>query len=168
MVWWFELRPSREPRSSTPSRQAALFDFKSEQIRSLAIARGSQRLELARTDTGWRLVAPESGSADALRVDQLARTLADLIPDRQLGVSDQSLDIYGLDPPSLVVDVGLEKETRHLFVGKPTVDRGGYFARIDQQRTVYVIPATLVDQQMSAALDRPPKATPTPAHAATP
>ncbi len=101
-------------------------------------------------------------------MDQLARTLADLIPDRQLGVSDQSLDIYGLDPPSLVVDVGLEKETRHLFVGKPTVDRGGYFARIDQQRTVYVIPATLVDQQMTAALDHPPKATPTPAPAATP
>ena len=167
VVWWLELRPGREPHPSS-SRQSALFNFKSEQVRTLAIIRGPQRLELSRTGTGWQIVIPEPGSADALRVDQLARALAELIPDRQLGASEQPLDIYGLEPPSLIVDVGLERETWHLYIGKPTIDRGGYFARVDQLRTVYVISATLVDQQLIAALERPPRATPIPSPAATP
>ncbi len=167
VAWWFEFRPGRALHTASPS-PSALLDFRSEQVQRLAIVRGARRVELSRTDAGWRITVPDLGSADPFRVDQLVSALAHLVPERRVILEDQPLDIYGLNPPVLVVDLALDKEVRRLSVGAPTVDRGGYFARVDQGRTVFILPASLVDQQLVPALEHPPTAAAVPSASSPP
>jgi len=169
VVWWTELRPGRQERlTASPSRPPALLNATADQVRRLVIIKGTLRVELARSESGWRVAVPDLGTADSGRTDQLVRTLAALTPDRQVSGSDERLDVYGLEPPAITVDLVLETETRRLFIGSSTVDRTGYFARVDQGRTVYVIPASVVDQQVVMALEHPPTPTPTPTPAPAP
>ena len=163
-VWWTELRGGRSERLPvSPSGPAALFNVNADQVRQLVIVKKDRRLELARTDSGWRIAVPDLGAADSGRTDLLVRTLAALVPNRELSGTGERLDVYGLEPAAITIDLVLEKETKRLLIGSQTVDKNGYFARLDPGRVVYVIPASAVDQQVVMALEHPPTPTPTPA-----
>ncbi len=168
-VYFGELRrPVRtEPGTPTP---APLWGVASDQVVGLTLRDSAQETRLSRPAGGaWRLEAPTAEEADGERVERSLSQLTDLTANRTFTDTVGALADYGLGEPTLTVTLHLaDGSARVLKVGGPNPLGTAYYAQVEGQAAVHLVPDYLV-QDLRGLLDQPPvRPTPTPTAAATP
>lgn len=158
-------RPSPET-SVTPSAtpMTPLLSFDKATVRALRLSAPSrgQRTELVyESDGKWYIKVPIEEEADQSEIDLIIGDLAELRPQRALSEPLSSLADYDLDPPSIVVEIELQDTTRTLKVGAQDAIGSGYYAQVDGDERLWLIPY-YVGSELERVLNTPPvKPTPT-------
>lgn len=142
--------PAGEAASTTPVATSAppLLTFSSADARAVRIEgiADGRHTELVYRDSGlWHVTLPvEEEAADQGQAVRLVEELADLRPRRVLTETTAPLADYGLEPPAMRVEVELADGSRRaVLLGARNADGSGFYARLDGESTVYLIPATL-------------------------
>lgn len=144
IVTWHQERSARQEREAR-----RLMPVKEEEITAIAMRTKDQEIRLVRQDKVWRLEKPLQAKADQETVRSQVNLLTTLERDRDLGeLSDPKA--YGLDQPSLVVEVTAKGQTHRLKVGQATPGQLGYYVQRNDEPRLYTLGATTKD-----TLDRP-------------
>jgi hypothetical protein len=124
------------------NRQLLVYD--QSEVERITIRYPTDILVLERAGDRWRVSKPVEGDAVATTVENILEVLPNL---RYAGVEPSAagdLARYGLDPPRLVVTVGLTRgrELPTLAVGR---ERGGvHFVMVGSRAPVYTVDARLI------------------------
>lgn len=162
----FLLNNNRADTGGTPTPVATQYVWQSTgAVVGLDVVSGTQKIAL-RGDpaTGsWRLEQPVAGEADTFAVSTIADSFQSLEATSVL-TEKVNLADFGLDPQGLTVTAIFTGTTtpRTVLIGGPTFDGAGYYARIPDVETVYVVSNTTIEPLKSWLL-APPLAPPTPA-----
>jgi hypothetical protein len=125
-------------------------------IHEIKIAGPEHALTLKKSAQGWQLAAPYESPA----ADDAAKTLVDDLSGLKIeklvadGVTD--LGKYGLDKPLVKVEVTQgekDKAVSSLSIGKPAENGDGRYARVGENKTVFLVGSKLADNLKRPALD---------------
>lgn len=133
-------------RSPFDLREKTALKFTREDVKSVTLVKGSERLSLEKTGNDWKLVAPSSARADNNAVDAL---ITQLTQAKMTGVTageatPAALKEHGLDKPQLVVTVGAGSAKAELAIGKKEDDTH-VFARDLSRPLIFSVDKTLLD-----------------------
>jgi len=168
-VYFGELRRPPVPGPANPTA-ALLWDVAPEQVVGLSVRSEGQETRLARPAGGeWSLEAPQADAADDSRVTQVLNRLASVTPSRTFTATIGPLEDYGLVQPSLEVALRLaDGRTEALSVGASNPQQTAYYAQVQGQGALHLLPSSLV-VSLRELLERPPvRPTPTPTSTSAP
>jgi hypothetical protein len=144
LVSWHQERTARQEREAR-----RLLPVKEEEITAIVLRKKDQEIRLVRQEKTWRLEKPLQAKADQETVRSQASLLATLDRERDLGeLGDPKA--YGLDQPSLVVEVTAHGQTHRLKVGQATPGQLGYYVQRGEENRLYTLSAAT-----KGTLDRP-------------
>jgi hypothetical protein len=143
--------------ASTPPKILAL---KEADISKIEIKKkGADEVVLAKNDVGkWQITNPKAFGADRDAVSSMVSTLSSLNSERV--VEDKAVDLkqYGLDEPSLEVDVATKgNKPQKLLVGDDTPTSNGVFAMLAGDPRVFTLASytkTSVDKTANDLRDK--------------
>ncbi len=165
--------PAGSAEGGTPvaTLQPPLLTFASADARTVRIVRteDERRIEFVYRDSGlWHITEPVAEEADQAQVVRLVEELADLRPRRTLSETTAVLAEYGLVPPAMRIEVELADGTRHaVLLGNRNPDSSGFYAQVEGEPTVYLVPVTLGMDAEDYMATPPVKPTPMPTAEAT-
>jgi hypothetical protein len=114
--------------------------------------------QIVRTGDNWEVVGPFKVTAPSSVVEQLRNALQSPRAEEYRSADDQGVEQYGLAKPALqVTAVTRQGKEYTLWLGNPTGEKGGRFARLPSRPGVFVVNETLakaVDQSPLDFLDR--------------
>lgn len=157
-VYWSEMKPQSQSETVVVSEEG-LFSFTEEEVQRLTIQRGEgERLAFIRLETAassWRMKQPEGTPAEEGAIAFLLDLLLKENTSKTFTVETENLTLYGLDQPSVRINIELKNNTKHQIVlGNPTFDEESIYAQINpdenQETEVYILP---IDFQY--AVERP-------------
>jgi hypothetical protein len=98
-----------------------------------------------KTDGTWRLVEPAPAPADESELTSITSSLASLEMQRVVAESAGDLKQYGLDPARIEVSFRSkgQKEARRIALGEKTPTSGDMYARVPDQKRVFLVPSFL-------------------------
>jgi hypothetical protein len=131
----------KEPGADTEKRPK-VFSLDASKIDELEVKLSSgQQTVLKRSDGAWQMVQPMPAHADEGEVSGITSNLASLESQRVVDESPSDLKQYGLAEPR--VDVGFkaagDKDFRHLYIGDKTATGGDLYAKLPNQKKVFLI-----------------------------
>jgi hypothetical protein len=135
-----------KPAASTEDKAKAFTALQAENIEELQIkAASGETSRLRKGANGWELVEPLKAEADASEASSVTSNLGSLEIQRVVEENPADLAQYGLNPPR--VDVAFrvkdEKEFRHLLVGEKTPTGGDLYAKLPNDKKVFLISSFL-------------------------
>lgn len=130
----------KPPTSDTEIKQKA-FTVKPETIDEIQIKTASGETVVAKKNgTAWELIAP-AAKADESELSTITTNLASLEIQRVVDEQPSDLKQYGLAEPR--VDVAFksagDKELKHLLVGDKTATGGDLYAKLPDEKKVFLI-----------------------------
>jgi hypothetical protein len=144
------LNPPPEP--GVQPTQALLWAFESEDLVRISITKRFQTTTVERTGMTWRVVEPNPGDADILRVYNVADQVA-MMRSRTL---TGKLADFGLTDPQAEVTLGLEDESTVSFtIGDLNPNGTHYYIQKENDPEVHLVPASSIDGLL-AMVDNPP------------
>ena len=134
------------PATTTEEKAKAFAALTADNIEELQIkAASGETSHLRKGANGWEIVEPVKAEADASEATSVASNLGSLEIQRVVEENPSDLAQYGLNPPR--VDVAFrvkdEKEFRHLFVGEKTPTGGDLYAKLQNDKKVFLISSFL-------------------------
>src|SRR5712692_3442993 len=92
---------------------------------------------------GWQIVQPLTAKADESEASSITSALASAEITQVIDENPSNLNEYGLSNPRLEVDFKLsgDKEYRKLLIGEKTPTGGGLYAKRNDEKKVFSIPA---------------------------
>src|SRR3954454_11631622 len=129
-TWWSN--KTQADKSKTPDTATKLLTIPDDQFQEIKIKKVTDELlDLKRENGKWRVAAPKPMAADQDAAGSLTSTLANLNADKV--VEDKATDLkqYGLDMPTLDVQVvRKDGKTDHLLIGDDTPNSSGAYAKL--------------------------------------
>ena len=162
-VYFGEIRRPESTATGTPT-PPPLWTVAADQVVGLTVQGGGKETRLTRPAGGeWQMEAPQAVAADGERVTRSLDQMITLTATRSFTDTAGSLADYGLEKPALEVTLRLaDGSTRALKIGVANPQQTGYYAQVQGQGGVHLLPDTLVTD-LRDLLDSPPiKPTPTP------
>ena len=102
--------------------------------------KGADAIVVGRDNGKWQLTAPQAYGADQDAANQLASTVATVSSDSVVEQKAADLTNYGLDAPSIEVDITMKDgKTKKLRVGQDVPAIGGAYAMLEGDPRVYTI-----------------------------
>ncbi len=147
LVGYIYFVESRKP--ATPAGEDAkpkVFSVAADRIGELTVKPASgDATVLRKADGAWQIVQPEQSAADDAEVSGLTSGLASLEIQRVVDENPRNLKQYGLEQPRLDVafKAAGDKNERHLLVGDKTATGGDLYAKLQNEKRVFLIPAYL-------------------------
>ena len=160
LYWSNHRKPSEQSAAPLPPPSPAILKMERAAISQLTLARKSTApvtLVKGSGDT-WRITAPKPLNADQDTLSGLLSTVAALNADRV--VEDKAADLkpYGLDQPSLTVDITSEGHApRKLFLGDDTPAGSDVYAMLEGDPKIYTIASynkTSIDKGLNDLRDK--------------
>jgi hypothetical protein len=141
LVWWSNKHPSTDAKSKTPPAPK-LISVDAKQIEALRLAKaGSDPIELDNLAGTWTIAKPKPLPADQDAVGMLTGSLASLNADRLIDEHPANLNEFGLNNPSMEVDVSVKGgKTTKLLLGSDTPAGTGVYAKVESDPKVYTLP----------------------------
>ena len=155
---------SRTGTEGTPTPEPVQYVWEStEPVVGLDVVSGTARVVLRQDETvaSWRIEQPVQGDSDSFAVATIADAFKSLQAASVL-TEATNLAEFGLDKPGLTVTATYSGTTspRVLLVGGPTFDGAGYYAKLPDSETVYVVTNGTIEP-LRSWLTAPPLAPPT-------
>lgn len=152
---------TQSPQDDALANQPEVFSFDASDAQSLTVDSSGRRLVLTRQDDGWHITEPVADKAEEFQVNDLIDRLASLRATRELNVPLESLGDYGLVTAKANVKLQLAGgNTIEFLIGERTPDSSGYYLKVSDRPTVYVV-GTILGDDLQRWVDRPPRALPT-------
>lgn len=155
---------SRTGTVVTPTPEPVQYVWEStEPVVGLDVVSGTARVVLSQGDTlaSWKIEQPVQGEADSFAVATIADAFKSLQAASVLTEATNLAD-FGLDKPGLTVTATYSGTTspKVLLVGGPTFDGAGYYTKLPDSGTVYVVSNGTIEP-LRSWLAAPPLAPPT-------
>lgn len=136
-------------KTTTPTGEEVkqkVFSVTADRIAEISVKPASgEETVLKKSDGSWQIVQPVQSAADESEVSGLTTSLASLEIQRVVAENPADLKQYGLAEPR--VDVGFkaagDKDFHHLLIGDTTATGGDLYARLRDQKRVFLISAFL-------------------------
>jgi hypothetical protein len=139
-LWVYEL-----PQAEKEGKKEKLLAVDAATVTGVTLAYPDRRIELRKTDGGWRVAAPVDAPADESAVKSLLTTVIDAEVQRSLDELPQDLGSFGLSPPSATVTLTVAGETQPppVKVGKNTAIGGKTYVRRGDEPKLLLTASTL-------------------------
>jgi hypothetical protein len=122
-------------------RDKRILKFDREKADSLALVKGANSMELARSGSDWRVVKPVQGRSDYSSVEGLLTRLAAANMSKLIEENATDLAKYGLDKPAATITIGAGSSKTVLEVGKTENDQT--YARDASRPMVFTVDSTM-------------------------
>ncbi|MCX6355248.1 MAG: DUF4340 domain-containing protein [Candidatus Aureabacteria bacterium] len=139
-----------------------VLDFKTDDVKRIEVTRANNPKQVCEKgdDKTWKMIEPGKGAAGADVITVIISNLSVLRARALIAQSPKDLSHYGLDAPSCVVSLDIEKggtpESKRLLIGGKGPE-GTYYAKLADGDFVFTIPSYVVDNVMRdlAASEKP-------------
>jgi hypothetical protein len=137
----------REPATEGAANRIKLFgDLDGSKIAEVTIkTQAGESATLEKADGKWRMTAPVKASADEVEVTGLTNSLGTLETERIVEENPADLNDFGLATPKADISFRPEgaKEMRRLLIGDKTATGGDIYAKLADEKRVFLIPGYL-------------------------
>lgn len=142
-------------------RTREIFDIPVFEVNALSLqlesgtdeAAGTLKVRLVRNQQGWSFEAPLAAEADPTLVSNTINTLTAAKAVRFIEPASVDPLLTGLDAPLMRVTLHGNKRRQTILIGKPdsaSKDRGAYFAKLEDNPTIFSIQAKAFDELRQA------------------
>jgi hypothetical protein len=171
-VWFSEFKDKdATPETKPDTQQREIFKFDAQNVRTLEIVKGDQKMTAERNDQGEWTLQPSGQPGDRVRITSVMFRLSGLSAQRRVADEATNLADFGLDQPSLTTSVMLKDGTVYqLLVGaKAPGETSGTYVKAADSPVVFTVANQLVQDLERLVTDPPIQLpTPTPAEIPTP
>ncbi len=127
-----------------------VWSFQEESIKHIRIALPKEEKEIAFTVVGrdsWFIEADENKPVDLQRWGGIVLLLTGPQSSRVIANKVETLDLYGLDSPSMVITLGIQGQNppQNVIVGDHTPDEKAVYVILQEQQTVYLLDVSWFD-----------------------
>ena len=143
LTWWSNKKEA--DKSKTPADTTTkLLTIPDDQIQEIKINKLTGETLAIRKENGkWQVTAPKPMPADQDAAGSMASTLANLSADKVVEEKAGDLKPYGLDTPTLDVQVARKDgKTDHLLIGDDTLNGSGAYAKLANDARVVTVSTT--------------------------
>jgi uncharacterized protein DUF4340 len=134
-----------QPESTDTKKTEKVFAaLQADKIEELKVTTaGGDATSLKKEAGGWQLAQPLTAKADESEVSGITSALASVDMTRVVDENPASLTDYGLSNPKVEIDFKAsgDKEYRKLFIGEKTPTGSDLFAKRNDEKRVFTIPA---------------------------
>lgn len=157
-VYLYEVRGGEQRKEAEQTAKRLFPDVSGNDVAWIELTTNDGKTARAERKQGaWQVVAPLSFPGDAVNLDGIAASLAELASEKEIE-SPQAADVYGLGATSRVVRFGAGGKDYALRVGKKApVGSGTYVATAAQPERIVTIPtyrATNLERSLDDLRDR--------------
>jgi len=133
-------------RPAAEEKTKAFASITSDSIEEVQVKSATgETTHLRRGANGWEIVEPVKANADPSEISSLTSNLSSLEVQRVVDENPNDLAQYGLNPAR--VDVAFrtknEKDFRHLLVGEKTPTGGDLYAKLQNEKKVFLVSSFL-------------------------
>ena len=143
VTWWSNKKEAAKAKTPTDT-STKLLTIPDDQFQEIKIKKVTDELlSLKRENGKWQMTAPKPMAADQDAAGSMVSTLANLNADKV--VEDKAADLkpYGLDVPTLDVQiVRKDGKTDHLLIGDDTLNGSGAYAKLANDAKVVTVSTT--------------------------
>jgi hypothetical protein len=143
VTWWSNKNQADKAKTPTDTT-TKLLTIPDDQFQEIKIKKVTDELlDLKRENGKWQMTAPKPMAADQDAAGSMVSTLANLNADKV--VEDKAADLkpYGLDLPTLDVQiVRKDGKTDHLLIGDDTLNGSGAYAKLANDAKVVTVSST--------------------------
>jgi hypothetical protein len=143
LTWWSN--KSQADKSKTPTDTVTkLLSIPDDQFQEIKIRKVTDEvLSLKRENGKWQMTAPKAMAADQDAAGSMVSALANLNADKVVEEKAADLKPYGLDRPTLDVQiVRKDGKTDHLLIGDDTLNGSGAYAKLANDARVVTVGTT--------------------------
>src|ERR1022692_84809 len=143
LTWWSN--KSQADKSKTPADTVTkLLSIPDDQFQEIRIRKVTDEvLSLKRENGKWQMTAPKAMAADQDAAGSMVSALANLNADKVVEEKATDLKPYGLDRPTLDVQiVRKDGKTDHLLIGDDTLNGSGAYAKLANDAKVVTVGTT--------------------------
>ena len=143
LTWWSN--KSQADKSKTPADTVTkLLSIPDDQFQEIKIRKVTDEvLSLKRENGKWQMTAPKAMAADQDAAGSMVSALANLNADKVVEEKATDLKPYGLDRPTLDVQiVRKDGKTDHLLIGDDTLNGSGAYAKLANDAKVVTVGTT--------------------------
>jgi hypothetical protein len=140
VTWWSNKREA--DKAKTPADTSVkLLSIPDDQFQEIKITKVTgELLNLKRENGKWRMTAPQPLPADQDAAGSMVSALANLNADKVVEEKAADLKAYGLDRPTLDVQiVRKDGKTDHLLIGDDTLNGSGAYAKLANDAKVVTV-----------------------------
>src|ERR1039457_701917 len=140
LTWWRD--KSQADKAKTPTDTSVkLLTIPDDQFQEIKIQKVTDEvLGLKRENGKWRMTAPQAMAADQDAAGSMVSALANLNADKVVEEKAADLKAYGLDRPTLDVQiVRKDGKTDHLLIGDDTLNGSGVYAKLANDAKVVTV-----------------------------
>ena len=135
----------KTPDGDTAKKTDKVFTgLQADKIEELRITSAGGDATTAKKDNGaWQVLQPVTAKADESEISGITSALASIDVVRVIDENPSNLNEYGLSNPRIQVDFKAagDKEFRKLFIGEKSPTGADLFARRNDEKKVFLIPA---------------------------
>jgi hypothetical protein len=158
VVYFHEIQ-GKPQREEIQEEQNKIFNFQANDIQILTIKTKQQTIEFERTkepNKVWQMKQPENVPANDAVVSFLLNLLVSGKSDRSFTIPLRKLQDYGLDNPSVTIEIQLKNQQIHqLILGSPDFKGEFLYAQIDPPvKPDKEIKVSLVSQEFITAVEK--------------
>src|ERR1035441_5359765 len=140
LTWWSNKKEA--DKAKTPADTSVkLLSIPDDQFQEIKITKVTgELLTLKRENGKWRMTAPQALPADQDAAGSIVSVLANLNADKVVEEKAADLKPYGLDRPTLDVQmVRKDGKTDHLLIGDDTLNGSGAYAKLANDAKVVTV-----------------------------
>ena len=143
ITWWSNKKEADKAKTPTDT-SVKLLSIPDDQFQEIKIVKVTDEvIGLKRENGKWRLTAPQPLPADQDAAGSMVSALANLNADKVVEEKAADLKQYGLDRPTLDVQiVRKDGKTDHLLIGDDTLTGSGAYAKLANDAKVVTVGAT--------------------------
>src|ERR1022692_4591778 len=144
LTWWSN--KSQADKSKTPADTVTkLLSIPDDQFQEIKIKKVTdEALSLKRENGKWQMTAPKTMAADQDAAAAMVSTLSNLTADKVVEEKATDLKPYGLDMPTLDVEiVRKDGKTDRLLIGDDTLNGTGAYAKLANDGKVVTVTTTV-------------------------
>src|SRR5689334_8209692 len=131
-TWWSAKHPPDATKAPADSNTTKLLTVPDDQFQGVKITKVTgETIELKKEGGKWRMTSPKPMAADQDAAGAIQSTLASLSSDKLIDEKPANLKEFGLDTPTLDVQVmRKDGKTEHLLIGDDTLTGSGAYAKL--------------------------------------
>ena len=141
LVWWSNTAEKSKESKADPNAPPKIVEIPTDQVQQVEIVKGAETTTVKRgADGKWEIAVPKPFRADQDAASTLVGTFNSLASERLIEEKASDLAAFGLNRPSLTVNVTRKdgKKTQ-LLLGDETPTSGGVFAKVEGDPRVFTL-----------------------------
>jgi hypothetical protein len=141
---WFAYRESKKGPVDDSPKHDKLFTVEADKIEELQIkSEAGEHTTLRKKGTAWEIVQPVTAPSDEAAVSGITSNLASVEVQRVIDENPSDVKEFGLAEPRVEVAFKAAGQERRLQIGQKTPSGSDVYAKLADQKKVFLIPSHL-------------------------